>query len=178
MRGILHFMETSTTSETELTEFQRETIDYFVSFVQMFGLPKSIGQIYGLLFATTSPLTMDDIVGELKISKGSASQGLSLLKNLGAVKSQDIEGERREHFRADLNVARIVNHFFEHRLGPRLENGEQRLQRMRRLVEAEKVDSNGSAENSEMLSRIQALQKWQNRGKRVFPMLKAWLKKW
>ena len=166
-------METSTTSERELTEFQRETIDYFVSFVQMFGLPKSIGQIYGLLFATTSPLTMDDIVGELKISKGSASQGLSLLKNLGAVKSQDIEGERREHFRADLNVARIVNHFFEHRLGPRLENGEQRLQRMRRLVE-----SNGSRENLEMLSRIQALQKWQNRGKRVFPMLKAWLKKW
>lgn len=166
-------METSTTSETELTEFQRETIDYFVSFVQMFGLPKSIGQIYGLLFATTSPLTMDDIVGELKISKGSASQGLSLLKNLGAVKSQDIEGERREHFRADLNVARIVNHFFENRLGPRLENGEQRLQRMRRLVE-----SNGSRENLEMLSRIQALQKWQNRGKRVFPMLKSWLKKW
>lgn len=162
----------------ELTELQREMIEYFVSFVQMLGLPKSIGQIYGLLFATTKPIAMDDFVGKLKISKGSASQGLSLLKSLGAVKSQHLEGERREHFRADLNVARIVNHFFENRLSPRLENAEDRLKRMRQLIEADQAEADGSADNSEMLSRIQALQKWQTRGKRVLPILKSWLKKW
>lgn len=171
-------METTTSSDTELSELQRETIEYFVSFVQMFGLPKSIGQIYGLLFASTAPLAMDDIVCELKISKGSASQGLGLLKSLGAVKSQQVEGARREHFRADLNVARIVNHFFEHRLAPRLENGEKRLKRMRKLIEEDTGSSEGSPDRDEMMSRIQALQKWQNRGKRVFPMLKSWLKRW
>ncbi|MEM6279416.1 MAG: hypothetical protein AAF733_08065, partial [Verrucomicrobiota bacterium] len=63
-------------------QIEEEIIDYFVSFVQMLGLPKSVGQIYGTLFASPEPLVMDDIVERLGISKGSASQGLSLLRSL------------------------------------------------------------------------------------------------
>ena len=44
------------------------SVDFFVSFVQVFGLPKSIGQIYGLLFVSADPLPMDDIVSQLGIS--------------------------------------------------------------------------------------------------------------
>ena len=95
------------------------SVEYFVSFVQVFGLPKSIGQIYGLLFVSTVALSMDEVVEHLGISKGSASQGLALLKSLGAVSSKVIAGDRREHFQADLNVSRIVTHFFENRLQPR-----------------------------------------------------------
>lgn len=171
-------MATLNDARTERAELRRETIEYFVSFVQMLGLPKSIGQIYGILFSSTIPLAMDDIVDELRISKGSASQGLSLLKSLGAVTAQRVEGDRREHFRADLNVARIVNHFFEYRLAPRLQNGEERLQRMLSLVESDAGDPTETKAKTEMRSRIQALQKWQNRGNRVFPILKSWLKRW
>ena len=54
--------------------------------MQVFGVPKSVGQIYGLLYASPEPLSFSDIVERLEISKGSASQGLQLLRSLGAIK--------------------------------------------------------------------------------------------
>ena len=152
------------------------SVDFFVSFVQVFGLPKSIGQIYGLLFVSVDPLPMDDIVARLQISKGSASQGLALLKSLGAVTSQAIPADRREHFEADLNVSRIVTHFFENRLQPRLEHGDRRLEEMLELARSAKCDEKGVA-SSAVLTRIRALQKWQKRGRNLLPMVVRWLKR-
>ena len=59
---------------------------FFSEVVQVFGVPKSVGQIFGLLYATPEPLSFSDIVERLEISKGSASQGLQLLRSLGAIK--------------------------------------------------------------------------------------------
>lgn len=157
-------------------DLEREAIEYFVSFVQMFGLQKSIGQIYGLLFVSLDSLAMDDIIVRLGISKGSASQGLTVLKGLGAVTSHTVPADRREHFRADLNVSRIVTHFFENRLRPRLENGEERLKSMIRLARV--VEREGkTGEAGSVLHRIQALQKWQKRGRGIIPLLLKWLKR-
>lgn len=153
------------------SELEAESIDYFVSFVQILGLPKSIGQIYGLLFVSPEPLAMDDLVERLEISKGSASQGLGTLKELGAILPVRIEGDRREHYRADFDVSRIVNHFFEDRLGPRMDHGEERLMRMVALAESESDHSSG-----ESLMRLRALQKWQKRGRQAIPLVKRFLK--
>jgi DNA-binding transcriptional regulator GbsR (MarR family) len=156
---------------SQLSELEEESIDYFVSFVQILGLPKSIGQIYGLMFVSPEPMAMDHVIERLEISKGSASQGLATLKGLGAILPVQIEGDRRDHFQADLQVSRIVNHFFEERLEPRLENGAQRLDRMIALAEA-----GDDSEESETLSRLQALKKWQSRGKKAIPFIKQFLK--
>lgn len=157
-------------------DLEREAIEYFVSFVQMFGLQKSIGQIYGLLFVSLDSLAMDDIILRLGISKGSASQGLTVLKGLGAVTSHPVSDDRREHFRADLNVSRLVTHFFETRLQPRLENGEARLKSMTRL--ARLVEREGKmGEAGTVLHRIQALEKWQKRGRSIIPLLLRWLRR-
>lgn len=71
------------------TPFSRECVAFFAEAVQVFGVPKSVGQIYGLLFASPEPLSFSDIAGCLAISKGSASQGLQLLRSLGAIKVVD-----------------------------------------------------------------------------------------
>jgi DNA-binding transcriptional ArsR family regulator len=65
--------------------FETECAAFFSEVVQVFGVPKSVGQIYGLLFASPEPLSFSDIVERLDISKGSASQGLQLLRSLGAI---------------------------------------------------------------------------------------------
>ena len=64
---------------------------FFSEVVQVFGVPKSVGQIYGLLYATPEPLSFSDIVDRLDISKGSASQGLQLLRSLGAVNVAEVK---------------------------------------------------------------------------------------
>ena len=154
-------------------ELEREAIGYFVSFVQMFGLQKSIGQIYGLLFVSVDSLAMDDIVARLGISKGSVSQGLTALKGLGAVTSHSVPDDRREHFQADLNVSRIVTHFFEDRLQPLLEGGEGQVRSMLRLAREGGQDN----ELAEVEVRLEALRKWQQRGRGILPLITKWLRR-
>ena len=70
-----------------LSELEIKAIDMFINFLRIIGLQKSIGEIYGLLFVSAKPLSMDDIMNRLDISLGAASQGLKLLRGLGAVKA-------------------------------------------------------------------------------------------
>jgi len=60
--------------------------DFFDEAGRLFGLPPSVGRIYGLLYGSPKPLSFTDIVEQLEISKGSASQGLQFLRSLGAVR--------------------------------------------------------------------------------------------
>lgn len=158
---------------SQLSKLEEESIDYFVSFVQIFGLPKSVGQIYGLMFVSGEPMVMGQLVERLDISKGSVSQGLATLRALGAIVPVDVENDRREHFQADLDVSRIVNHFFSERLEPRLRNGRRRLDLMLELAREE----GGATSDNEALNRLKALRKWQNRGEKTVPLIKRFLKR-
>ena len=77
--------------------------------MQIFGVPKSVGQIYGVLYASPSPLSFSDIVDRLEISKGSASQGLALLRSLGAIneaKSEELGAKNRAvNAKRDANIS-------------------------------------------------------------------------
>ena len=89
------------THSGQLSAAQTEIIGLFVELVHSFGAPKSLGAIYGLLFASESPLAFDQVVEKLKMSAGSVSQGLKLLKNIGAIRPIFVPGERRDFYVAD-----------------------------------------------------------------------------
>ena len=91
--ALLESSDDSAPDQEGAGEIQRGVIDLFVRGVRVLGLPKSIGEIYGLLYISSAPLPLDAIVAKLGISKGSASQGLRFLRNLGAVVPVEIEGE-------------------------------------------------------------------------------------
>src|ERR1700733_13185416 len=90
-----------------LTELEMQSIDLFIGFVGLLGLPKSIGELYGLLFFSTQPLAMDDLMERLKMSKGAASQGLKLLRTFGAIKTVYVAGSRRDHYVAEIELSRF-----------------------------------------------------------------------
>ena len=75
----------SVKNQDTLDDWETAVIDLFINAAISFGLPKSYGQIYGLLFCRDESLAMDEVMQLLKISKGSASQGLRALRQLGAV---------------------------------------------------------------------------------------------
>jgi len=167
------------------TEFARECIKLFAEVVQVFGVPKSVGQIYGLLFASPAPLSFSDIVERLDISKGSASQGLKLLRSLGAVNVvrplslaprpsrlahnapvvSIVEPSRREYFEPELGLRRLVNGVLQERVTPLATTGGNRLSHLRELAER---DGEGS---DFFLDRVKQLDTWRRRLKTVLPVL-------
>ncbi len=118
-----------------LEPIELEVIHIFVQAAQILGLPKSVGEIYGLLYCSLDPLTFDEIMRLLKISKGSTSQGLRFLRNIRAVNTVYVEGNRRDHFVAELRLRNLSAGFLRERIMPHLENGEERLTDLQKLLE-------------------------------------------
>src|ERR1700679_1465026 len=89
-----------------LTELETQAIDLFIGFVGLLGLPKSIGELYGLLFFSVQPLAMDDLMQRLNMSKGAASQGLKLLRAFAAIRTVYVAGHRRDHYLPEIELSR------------------------------------------------------------------------
>ncbi|SDS46101.1 hypothetical protein [Opitutus sp. GAS368] len=71
--------------------FERAMVDFFVDAAELLGVPKSVAAIYGIVFASPAPLSFADIGSRLDISKGSVSQGLRVLREVGALRAMSVE---------------------------------------------------------------------------------------
>ena len=156
--------------ESRLSELDIEAIEMFISFFKLIGLPKSVGEIYGLLFVATRPLSMEDLMGRLQISLGAASQGLKLLRSGGAVKVVYAPGERRDHYVADLELSKFATSFIKEEMKPRLERALQRVERMESL--AKDLDPK---ERRTAFERIDRLKHWMERGQKMIPWILKFL---
>ena len=152
--------------EPSLSELEIEAIDLFISFMKLIGLPKSVGEIYGLLFVSESPLNSDQIIDRLRISAGAASQGLKILRSFGAVRPVYMPGDRRDHFVADLDLSTFAASFLNDELKPRLESAAERIQRMEKLANA--MDPH---ERDGAFKRIERLKHWMDRGSKMMPLI-------
>lgn len=144
-------------------------IGFFADFVRVLGMPKSVGEIYGLLFVSSSPLALDDLVGMLKISKGSASQGLRSLKELGAVREtfRPAASDRRTYYEPAVELKRLVGGFIREQIRPHLQSGHAKLGAMR--DEAQQISC---PERREFVAgRIARVDQWLSRGGKMLPVL-------
>lgn len=149
-------------------EFSLECVEFFGEVVQLFGVPSSVGEIYGLLYASLEPLSFSDIIERLDISKGSASQGLGLLRSLAAVHTAtpvDAIG-RREYFSPELSLRKLLRGVLDERVGPLAGKSAGRLAHLRELA-----DGAASCDRKFRLGRLQQLETWRRRLKAVVPVL-------
>ena len=95
----------------EYQEAKDKFISTWGSLGTLWGINKAMAQIQALLFISTKPLSMEDIMADLKISRGNTSMNLRQLMDWGIVTKVLIAGERKEFFTTEKDVqelARIV----------------------------------------------------------------------
>jgi DNA-binding transcriptional regulator GbsR (MarR family) len=151
-----------------LDEWETAVIDLFLNAANSFGLPKSYGQIYGLLFCRDQSLSMDEVMKLLKISKGSASQGLRALRQLGAVSSVFEPGDRKERFLAEIRLRKLVGGFLREQADPHLDKGVGRLKQIESLVN----DIEDVYARKRGASRHEILSGWHRQMSRLLPWVK------
>ena len=153
-----------------LSPVEVEVIGLFVNAVRILGMPKSVGEIYGLLFIAPEPLTLDDLVARLNISKGSASMSLKVLRAFGAVKQVYVAGDRRDHYAAETELKKLAAGFIREQIRPHLDSGAERLERLEALSAAE------NSERGEFFrNRIGKLAQWHARSQQMMPLISGML---
>ena len=151
---------------TGLSASEREIIELFVQLAAVIGYPRSVGELYGMLFLSPDPLTADDLIERLGMSNGSASQGLKVLRNLGAIKTAYIPGDRRRHFEAELNVRKIISGFMRQQVAPNLAEAHERLERIDELLK-----SDGDPNRDWLALRLTDLHRWSKNSEKLAPLV-------
>lgn len=71
------------------------------------GINRTMAQLHALLMTSPAPLSTDDVMEQLEISRGNAHTNLKELVSWGLVRSVVKKGERREYFEAEKDVWKI-----------------------------------------------------------------------
>lgn len=166
----------SNPSYTTPQEYESGLVEIFADLAELFGNPKSYGQIYGLLFANEEPLSMEEIAKRLDISQGSISQGLRQLEAFGAVVKERSNGSRQALYTAKLEMKLLISGFLKERVIPRLESTESRVKALRASLDSSSLRSQpqASALSSSSLSaarfRLDRVAKWHRSARTLLPI--------
>jgi DNA-binding transcriptional regulator GbsR (MarR family) len=91
----------------ELSIIRDDFVSSWGALGSAWGVNRTVAQIHALLLASARPLSTDDVMKELKISRGNANGSLRELAGWGLIRSVVKKGERKEHFEAEKDIWRM-----------------------------------------------------------------------
>jgi DNA-binding transcriptional regulator GbsR (MarR family) len=154
----------------DVVAFERAMVDFFLEAADMLGVPKSVAAIYGIVFASPAPCCFAEIEARLDISKGSISQGLRVLREMGALTVVVNAGDRREFFAPDMELRKLIQRWLAERLQKQLAAGSTRLTAL-----ARSVPTLERGQETALRQRLNHLKSWHNKANRLLPMAKTFL---
>lgn len=156
---------------TAHVDFEHAVVEFFLESAALLGVPKSVAAIYGICFASPVPLSFSEVKERLNISAGSISQGLRVLREVGALTVVESGMDRREFFQPDLKLRKLAARWIEQRLQKQLDSGRTRLQGIAKSIPTENTTS-----AKVLRDRMKTLQAWHDQTRKLLPLMKTFLK--
>jgi DNA-binding transcriptional regulator GbsR (MarR family) len=98
-----------------LTPITQDFVLHFGEMGSRWGINRTVGQIYALLFVSERPLNADEIAEKLAFSRSNVSMGLKELDSWRLVRLRHLPNDRREYFSAPDDVWAIFRTLAEER---------------------------------------------------------------
>lgn len=92
----------------EFKEAKNKFVQTWGALGSQWGINKTMAQIHALLMVSNEPVSMEDIMEELQISRGNASMNLRALIDWGIVYKEFKAGERKEFFTAEKDLDELA----------------------------------------------------------------------
>ena len=125
----------------KLIEARQQFISSWGAFGTHWGINRTMAQIHALLLISADPLTQDDMMEQLNISRGNTNMNIRELINWGLVERVLLPGERKEYFTAEKDIWKVVKRIVKERKKRELEPMLQLLDKLEE-VEGDKRDKN------------------------------------
>ncbi len=137
--------------------------DFVVHFGEMgsrWGVNRTVGQIYALLYVSPQALNADQIGEALAFSRSNVSMGLKELQSWRLVRLKHHSGDRREYFEAPRDVWEIFRVLAEERRRREVEPTLSMLRTALLSTPANEADRHAQARMREMHDLIERLSRW------------------
>ncbi len=117
----------------------------------LWGINKAMAQIHALLIISPEPLSMEDIMEELQISRGNTSMNLRQLMDWGIVFKENKMGERKEYFTSEKDVQELARQIAKERSRRELQPT------IKILNDVSNIKEDGTAKTKELIKQTKAL---------------------
>jgi len=82
---------------------------------EFWGFPKAMGAIYGALYLSPTPLSLDTLVEQAGVTKGAISTNVRALERLGMVHRHLEFGDRKDYYIAETDFWKIIRNILKER---------------------------------------------------------------
>lgn len=125
----------------KLTEAKQQFIASWGAFGTHWGINRTMAQVHALLMISAEPLSQDDIMEELSISRGNVNMNIRELIDWRLVDRIIIPGERKEYFTAEKDIWKVATQIVRERKKRELDPMLKLLDQLQD-VEGDKKDKN------------------------------------
>lgn len=132
-------------NKMKLSEAKEKYIQTWGTFATSWGINRTMAQVHALLLANGKPLSTDEVMELLEISRGNANMNLRALMDWGIVKKEFIKGDRKEYFTAEKDVWFLFKQITKERRKREIEPVVSFLE------ELKNIEDNDSAEAKEFI---------------------------
>lgn len=163
-------------STDSLAPARLEAIELAATLAQRLGFPRTVGQVYGLLFTATNPLSLDAIAEALTLSKTSVSTATRELLGLSAIRQVWPPGERKDHYEARTDFREILKTNYLSTVKPPLERAQDRLDFLVTRFQADLVEGRLDAETHAVSTeRLEKIRRLHSQIRDMLPLLEKML---
>lgn len=94
--------------DQELVVAREEFVQGMSRISHFWGFPKAMGAIYGAIYLSPSPLSLDEIVEQVNVTKGAVSTHVRSLERLGMVHKRMRLGDRKDYYEAEEDFWKVI----------------------------------------------------------------------
>lgn len=135
----------------EFKEAKNKFVQTWGALGSQWGINKTMAQIHALLMVSIEPISMEEIMDELQISRGNASMNLRALMDWGIVYKEYKAGERREFFTAEKDLDELAVKISKERSKREIKPA------LKILKEVSSIEGNNSKESKQFIDQTTKL---------------------
>jgi DNA-binding transcriptional regulator GbsR (MarR family) len=99
----------------KLNEAKKQFISSWGAFGTHWGINRTMAQIHALLMTSADPLSQEDVMAQLEVSRGNVNMNLRELISWGLVDRVLLPGERKEYFTAEKDIWKVATQIIKER---------------------------------------------------------------
>ena len=92
----------------DLAQLKQDFVTGLSNISGFWGFPKGMGAIFGVLYLSPGPLSLDELVSQTSLTKGAISTNVRGLARLGLIHPVSQRGDRRDYYVAETDFYRAV----------------------------------------------------------------------
>jgi DNA-binding transcriptional regulator GbsR (MarR family) len=138
-----------------LTKIKKDFTEGLSQISRFWGFPKGMGAIFGVLYLSPSPLSLDELVAETGLTKGAISTEIRALARMGLVHRSSKLGDRKDYYEAEADFYAAIRSILKERQNSEFDRAVRSVKDILEALE------NNWVENQEwnfVYERVQALQ--------------------